>query len=87
MAGGMGGAALGTKEKRTRRVVKVTWSRADRGSEDEPEVRRRLVAQELGYAGCVGELFVGTSSLAVVKILLSVAAVMGLTPHVDPRHG
>lgn len=55
-------------------VVKVKWARVQKGSDYQPEVRCRLVAQEFGYREHLGELFAATPSLAVVKILLSVAA-------------
>lgn len=43
-------------------------------TEEKPEIRFRLVLQELGYGERLGELFVGAPSLVVVKLLLSVAA-------------
>lgn len=32
-----------------RKIVKVTWPRINKGTDDKPEVRCRLMAQEMGY--------------------------------------
>lgn len=56
------------------KTVKVKWARVNKGSEVHSEVRFRLVAQELGFRERLDELFAGTPSLTVVKLLLSVTA-------------
>lgn len=50
---------------------KVKWAQNSKGTEERPEVRCRRVAQELGYGEMLDELFVGTPSLSIAKVLLS----------------
>ena len=50
--------------------VKVKWVRTNKGTPMDPEVRCRLVAQELGYGQRMDELFAGTPSLMAVKLIL-----------------
>ena len=45
--------------------------RVNKGTPDQPNVRCRLVAQEIAYGGKDDELYAGTPSLAVLKWLLS----------------
>lgn len=54
--------------------AKVKWVRINKGTEEFPEFRCRLVAQELGYGERLGELCAAARSLAIVKLLLSAAA-------------
>ena len=51
--------------------VKVKWVRINKGTADNPKVRCRLVAQELGYGVKEDELFAGTPSSMAVKVVLS----------------
>lgn len=51
-------------------TVKVKWVRVHKGTRENPDVRCRLVALELGYGERLDELFAGTPSLMVVKMLL-----------------
>ena len=57
--------------------VKTRWVRTDKGTEEEPKVRARLVAQELAYGERLDELFSGTPSLATVKAAIAHASVHG----------
>ena len=50
------------------KFVKVKWVRTNNAMD--PEVRCRLVAQELGYGQRMDELFAGTPSLMAVKLIL-----------------
>ena len=50
--------------------MKVKWVRVNKGSKDEPIVRCRLVAQELGYGERIDELFAGTPSMSSVRLVL-----------------
>lgn len=52
------------------KVVKVKWVRINTGMQEHPDVRCRLVAHELGYGERLDELFAGTPSLMVVRMLL-----------------
>lgn len=52
----------------------VKCVRVSRGSDDHPEVRCRLVAQELGCGERLDEIIPGTPSSTVVNLLLSAAA-------------
>lgn len=52
------------------KVEKAQWVRIYQGTAEGPEIRCRLVAQELGYAEKLDELFAGTPSLLVVKMML-----------------
>ena len=56
------------------KFVKVKWVRTNKGTAMNPEVRCRLVAQELGYGQRMDELFAGTPSLMAVKLILHHAA-------------
>ena len=56
------------------KFVKVKWVRTNKGTALNPEVRCRLVAQELGYGQRMDELFAGTPSLMAVKLILHHAA-------------
>ena len=51
--------------------VKVKWVRVNKGSRENPNVRCRLVAQELAYGAKDDELYAGTPSLSTLKWLLS----------------
>ena len=52
------------------KFVKVKWVRVNKGTADEPKIRCRLVAQELGYGERIDELFAGTPSLTSVRLAL-----------------
>ena len=56
------------------KFVKVEWVRTNKGTAMDPEVRCRLVAQELVYGQRMDELFAGTPSLMTVKLILHHAA-------------
>lgn len=56
------------------KLVQFTWVRANKGTDTLPEVRCRLMAQELGYGHRLDELVAGTPTLTIVKLLLSVLA-------------
>ena len=56
------------------KFVKVKWVRTNKGTPLEPDVRCRLVAQELGYGQRMDEMFAGTPSLMMVKMALVHAA-------------
>lgn len=49
--------------------VSVKWARRSKGSVDKPEVQCGLVVQELGQGERLDELFAGTPSLTMVKLL------------------
>ena len=53
------------------KFVNVKWVRINKGTKQDPQVRCRLVAQELAYGRKMDELFAGTPSLTVVKLLLA----------------
>jgi hypothetical protein len=53
------------------KFVKVKWVRINKGSRKVPNVRCRLVAQELGYGVKDDELYAGTPSLSTLKLLLA----------------
>lgn len=46
----------------------------NQGSDEHAKVLCRLVAQDLGYGQRLDELFAGTPSLSIVKLLLSYVA-------------
>ena len=54
--------------------VNVKWVRVNKGTRHEPQVKCRLVAQELGYGTRMDELFANTPSLACVKLAMIHAA-------------
>ena len=54
--------------------VKVKWVRTNKGTEAQPNIRCRLVAQEIGYVQRFDELFSGTPSLISTKIAIVHAA-------------
>lgn len=54
-------------------------ARINKGSDENPEIRCSLVAQELGFCERLDEMFAGTPSLTIVKLLLSVAIETDLT--------
>lgn len=58
--------------RRTTSLGQVKCFRITKGSGENPEMRCRLVAQEFGFRREVDELFAGTPSLTIVKLLLSV---------------
>ena len=53
------------------KFVKVKWVRINKGSKLHPNVRCRLVAQEIAYGMKDDELYAGTPSLSTMKMLLS----------------
>lgn len=53
------------------KTVNVKWARVSKGRDGCPEVRCRVVAQELGYREWLDELVEGTPSFTIVKLLLS----------------
>ena len=53
------------------KFVNVKWVRMNKGTKQYPQIRCRLVTQELAYGRKMDELFVGTPSLTVVKLLLA----------------
>lgn len=61
------------------KIVRVKWARINQGTDAQPEVRCRLVTQELGYGERLDELFARTPTLIIVELLflllLPVAAV------------
>jgi hypothetical protein len=56
------------------KFVKVKWVRINKGSREHPQVKCRLVAQELGYGQRMDELFSGTPSLLTLRLVLLHAA-------------
>ena len=54
--------------------VKVKWVRTNKGTTEDPNVKCRLVAQELGYGKRVDELFSGTPSLQAMRLAVLHAA-------------
>lgn len=56
------------------KLVNVKCMRIDQATDEQREVRCRLVAQEPGYAERLDELFAGTPSFTIAKFLLPVAA-------------
>ena len=56
------------------KFVKVKWVRINKGTANKPEIKCRLVAQELGYGQRMDELFSGTPSLSTVKLVIAHAA-------------
>lgn len=61
------------------KTMKVKWVINNDGTEECPEVRCRLEAQELGIGERLYELFAWASSLTIVKLLLSLVAERGLS--------
>ena len=58
------------------KFVKVKWVRVNKGTTQQPMVKCRLVAQELGYGQRMDELFSGTPSLVALRLTL-LHAVLG----------
>ena len=54
--------------------VKVKWVRTNKGTAAQPNIRCRLVAQEIGYGQRIDELFSGTPSLMSTKMAIVHAA-------------
>ena len=54
--------------------VKVKWVRTNKGTAAQPNIRCRLVAQEIGYGQRIDELFSGTHSLMSTKMAIVHAA-------------
>ena len=54
--------------------VKVKWVRTNKGTAAQPNIRCRLVAQEMGYGQRIDEFFSGTSSLMSTKMAIVHAA-------------
>ena len=54
--------------------VKVKWVRTNKGTVEQPHIKCRLVAQELGYGQRIDELFSGTPSLMSMKMAIVHAA-------------
>ena len=50
--------------------VKTKWARVNKGAVDNPQVKNRLVAQEMAWNEKLDELFAGTPSLSAVRVLL-----------------
>ena len=50
--------------------VKTTWIRDNKGTAEHPQVKCRLVAQELALGERLDELFAGTPSMSAVRLLL-----------------
>ena len=57
--------------------VKTKWVRVNKGTRDEPEIKCRLVAQELGYGERLDELYAGTPSMDAVKLAMLHSRVIG----------
>lgn len=51
-------------------IAKVKWVGVNKGTPDNPDARCCLVAPELGYGERLDELFAGTPSLMVVRMVL-----------------
>ena len=58
-------------EDREGKFIKVKWVRINKGTSQNPRVRCRLVGQELGFGVKDDELYAGTPSLVMLKLLLS----------------
>lgn len=56
----------------------MMWVRLQKGTNEKPDIQPRLVVRDSGYGKRVGDLFAGTLSLTIVKLLLFVAAERGL---------
>ena len=54
--------------------VKVRWVRVNKGTKDKPQMKCRLVAQELAYGTRMDEMFANTPSLSCVKLAMLYAA-------------
>ena len=57
--------------------VNVKWVRVNKGTRERPQVKCRLVAQELGYGTRMDELYANTPSLFCVKMAMLHAAQEG----------
>ena len=57
--------------------VNVKWVRTNKGTKHKPQVKCRLVAQELAYGTRMDELFANTPSLSCVKLAMIHAAQEG----------
>merc|ERR1711954_121436 len=57
--------------------VNVKWVRTNKGTKHKPQVKCRLVAQELAYGTRMDELFANTPSLSCVKMAMVHAAQEG----------
>ena len=57
--------------------VKVKWVRTNKGTAAQPNIRCRLVAQEIGYGQRIDELFSGTPSLMSTKMAIAHAVKEG----------
>ena len=57
--------------------VNVKWVRVNKGTKEKPQVKCRLVAQELGYGTRMDELYANTPSLSCVKLAMVYAAQEG----------
>ena len=55
-------------------LSKVKWVRTNKGTAAQPNIRCRLVAQEIGYGQRIDELFSGTPSLMSTKMAIVHAA-------------
>ena len=61
--------------KKGRRVIRTRWVTVDKGSDDNPQIRARWVAQEFrGRCGDKHEYFSETPDLAMVKAVIAHAA-------------
>ena len=58
-------------EDREGKFIKVKWVRINKGTSQNPRVRCRLVGQELGFGVKDDELYAGTPSLVMLKLMLS----------------
>ena len=54
--------------------VNVKWVRVNKGTRQQPQIKCRLVAQELGYGTRMDELYANTPSLSCVKLAMVYAA-------------
>ena len=59
------------------KFVKVKWVRTNKGTTQKPEVRCRLVGQELAYGQRMDEMFTATPSLSSVRLALHHAGQRG----------
>ena len=57
--------------------VNVKWVRVNKGTRDNPQIKCRLVAQELAYGARMDELYANTPSLFCVKLAMLHAAQEG----------
>ena len=53
------------------KFVEAKWVWINKGAAENPKIRCRLVAQEVGYGTKVDELFAGTPSMTAVKLILA----------------